>query len=58
MCAIKTENNGIVHEVSAGEQCAVILDHTNFYAEQGGQEWDEGVLISPDQQVIKLFFHD
>lgn len=58
MCAIKTENNGIVNGISAREQCAVILDCTNFYAEQGGQEWDEGVFISPDQKDVLFNVED
>ncbi|KAL9130509.1 MAG: hypothetical protein Q9217_001329 [Psora testacea] len=32
-------------EVQEGEQIGLILDRTNFYAEQGGQEYDTGKII-------------
>lgn len=33
------------NEVPEGEQLGLILDRTNFYAEQGGQEYDTGKVI-------------
>eukprot|EP00076_Gallus_gallus_P038922 XP_025004460.1 alanine--tRNA ligase, mitochondrial isoform X2 [Gallus gallus] len=39
-------------EVGAGQHCGVILDRTNFYAEQGGQASDRGYLIRLGQQDI------
>lgn len=33
-----------VDEVSTGQECGVVLDQTSFYAEQGGQTFDEGYM--------------
>lgn len=37
-----------VEEVSTGQECGVVLDRTCFYAEQGGQIYDEGYLVKAD----------
>ncbi|XP_027699043.1 alanine--tRNA ligase, cytoplasmic [Vombatus ursinus] len=37
-----------VDEVSTGQECGVVLDKTCFYAEQGGQIYDEGFLVKED----------
>ncbi|KAL0968180.1 hypothetical protein UPYG_G00263420 [Umbra pygmaea] len=34
-----------VEEVTTGQECGVLLDQTSFYAEQGGQSFDEGYML-------------
>jgi alanyl-tRNA synthetase len=41
-----------VRELKAGEEGEVILDHTPFYAEAGGQVGDRGWLYSDDHNTI------
>ena len=38
-----------VESVASGEMAGVILDKTNFYAEQGGQIYDTGLLVRDEQ---------
>ncbi|XP_067905904.1 alanine--tRNA ligase, cytoplasmic [Heterodontus francisci] len=37
-----------MEEVKTGQDCGLLLDSTCFYAEQGGQIYDEGYLIKED----------
>ncbi len=37
-----------VPAVAAGEQVEVVLDHTTFYADSGGQTGDTGFFLAPD----------
>lgn len=34
-----------VEEVTTGQECGVLLDQTSYYAEQGGQTFDEGYML-------------
>lgn len=45
--AIRREKT-FVEEVSTGQECGIVLDKTCFYAEQGGQIYDEGYLVKAD----------
>ncbi|MEE6500151.1 hypothetical protein FKM82_003690 [Ascaphus truei] len=42
--AIRREK-AFVEEASTGQECGLVLDRTCFYAEQGGQTYDEGYLV-------------
>jgi alanyl-tRNA synthetase len=46
------KNGQGVQELKAGEEGEVILDHTPFYAEAGGQVGDRGWLYSDDHNTI------
>ena len=41
-----------VRELRAGEEGELILDHTPFYSESGGQVGDRGVLYSGDHNTV------
>ena len=44
-------NKQFVSEVSSGQECGVVLDQTAFYAEQGGQIFDEGFIVKERDEV-------
>ncbi|NXF93104.1 SYAC protein, partial [Eubucco bourcierii] len=37
-----------VEEVHSGQECGVLLDRTCFYAEQGGQTYDQGYMVKDE----------
>lgn len=43
-----------VNEVNSGQECGIILDRTNFYAEQGGQIYDEGFMVKVDDDSAEF----
>lgn len=40
-----------VNEVQSGQECGIILDKTLFYAQQGGQIFDEGFMVKIGDEV-------
>ncbi|XP_033333282.2 alanine--tRNA ligase, cytoplasmic [Megalopta genalis] len=47
-------NKTFVDEVSSGEEVGILLDQTNFYAEQGGQIYDEGFIVKIDDEETEV----
>lgn len=54
--AIRKDGN-FVYSLSSGEQASIILNKTCFYAEQGGQIYDIGILskIGDEVYILKLY---
>ncbi|KAM4720737.1 alanine--tRNA ligase, cytoplasmic [Rhinophrynus dorsalis] len=46
--AIRREK-AFVEEATTGQECGLVLDKTCFYAEQGGQTYDEGYLVREEE---------
>lgn len=44
-------NKEFVQEVTSGQRVGILLDKTNFYAEQGGQIYDTGFMSKCDDEV-------
>ncbi|XP_011926773.1 PREDICTED: alanine--tRNA ligase, mitochondrial isoform X4 [Cercocebus atys] len=49
-----TEDGTAVASVGKGQRCGLLLDRTNFYAEQGGQASDRGYLVRVGQEAWRL----
>uniref|UniRef100_A0A5F8H2U3 Alanine--tRNA ligase n=1 Tax=Monodelphis domestica TaxID=13616 RepID=A0A5F8H2U3_MONDO len=47
-----TLDGAATDSVGGGQRCGLLLDKTNFYAEQGGQACDRGYLICKGQQDV------
>ncbi|KAH3768181.1 hypothetical protein DPMN_169393, partial [Dreissena polymorpha] len=47
-------NKEFVASVTTGQECGVLLDRTYFYAEQGGQIYDEGFLVKQDEEEVEF----
>nr|XP_035151693.1 alanine--tRNA ligase, mitochondrial isoform X2 [Callithrix jacchus] len=47
-----TEDLTAVASVGKGQRCGLLLDKTNFYAEQGGQASDRGYLVRAGQEDV------
>ena len=48
------QNDSAIDQLENGDQAIVILDHTPFYAESGGQVGDIGVISIDDQNVFQV----
>lgn len=48
------KNKEFVKEVTSGDECGIILDRTNFYAEQGGQIFDEGYMVKINDESAEF----
>ena len=44
-------------EACTGQECGVLLDRTSFYAEQGGQSFDEGYMLRENDSADDVRHH-
>lgn len=58
MLQLYAEDGTAVASVGKGQRCGLLLDKTNFYAEQGGQASDRGYLVRVGQEVSPPHTHN
>ena len=46
-----------IPRAEAGDTVEIVLDHTSFYADSGGQQGDHGVLLSDDHNAVVADVH-
>lgn len=54
--AIRCKGQFIVDPIKSEQECGILLDRTSFYAEQGGQIYDEGFMNKIGDEVSSIFF--
>ena len=47
-------NKQFIEEVTTGQGCGILLDKTCFYAEQGGQIYDEGFIVKENDEETEF----
>ena len=54
--AVKNQNGKfeIIQSVKPNQECAIVLDKTNFYPESGGQTYDRGMLMNLSESNLKF----
>lgn len=51
--AIRYENE-FVKSIASGQKAGIVLNATNFYAESGGQIYDQGVMVKVDDESVEF----